>query len=144
MQPNVVPRSDLTQLLGQNLLEGRALAVSREYGLMATQGARRYESRDHGVSLAVDEHDRVAWIMLHFTDDAGFQPYRGAIPGRGGTIARRTSLWAALGRPTTSTDPDRTHHDTTGPTDEWAFPWFVLHAQYAPDGETLLRVVLAH
>ncbi|WP_250002687.1 hypothetical protein [Actinoplanes sp. M2I2] len=143
MQPNVVPRSDLTQLLGQNLLEGRALAVSREYGLMATQGARTYESRDHGVSVAVDEHDRVGRVVLHFNGDAGFRSFRGAIPGRGGTIARRSSLWAALGRPASSTDPDRSGHNATGPADEWAFPWFVMHARYAADGETLLRLVLA-
>ncbi len=141
MQPNVVPRSDLTQLLGQNLLEGQALTVSREYGLMATPGARTYESREHGVSVGVDEYDRVTRVVLHFDDRTGFRPFRGVIPGRGGTIGRRTSLWAALGRPTQSTDPDRTQHG--GAADEWAFPWFVMHAQYAPDGEHLLRLVLA-
>ncbi|MBU2668483.1 hypothetical protein KOI35_33715 [Actinoplanes bogorensis] len=141
MQPNVVPRSDLTQLLGQNLLEGQALAVSREYGLMATQGARTYESREFGVEVAVDEYDRVTWVVLHFHGDAGFQPYRGAIPGRGGTIARRNSLWAALGRPTQSTDPNRMGHG--GAADEWVFPWFVMQAQYDNEGDHLLRMYLA-
>ena len=137
------PASDLTRLLGQNLLEGHALAVSREYGLTATPGARTYESRDHGVEVAVDEFDRVAWVLLHFNGDAGFAPFRGAIPGRGGTIPRRSSLWAALGRPAQSTDPTRTRHSAdAGATDEWVFPAFVMDAQYAPDGETLLRLVL--
>ncbi|MBM2621370.1 hypothetical protein JIG36_38295 [Actinoplanes sp. LDG1-06] len=140
MQPNVVPRSDLTQLLGQNLLEGQALAVSREYGLMATQGARTYESREFGVRVAVDEYDTVSWVMLHFNGDSGFQAFRGAIPGRGGTIPRRSSLWAALGRPAQSTDPSRTGRGDVA--DEWVFPWFVMHAQYAPEGEMLLRLTL--
>ncbi|MBL7258338.1 hypothetical protein [Paractinoplanes lichenicola] len=133
--------ADVTQLLGQNLLEGPALAVSRAYGLMATQGARTYQSREFGVQVGVDDYDRVTWVMLHFNGDYGFQPYRGAIPGRGGTIARRSSLWASLGRPTQSTDPNRTN--VAGAADEWVFPWFVMHAQYADDGEMLLRLTLA-
>ncbi len=141
MPPNVVPRSDLTRMLGQNLLEGPALAISREYGLKARPGARSYVSLEHGIEVTVDDQERVAWVMLHFHGDYGFRPYRGAIPGRGGSIARRSSLWAALGRPTCSNDPNRTQHE--GATDEWAFPWFVMHAQYGPDGETLLRLVLA-
>ncbi|GAA0487982.1 hypothetical protein Ade02nite_12240 [Paractinoplanes deccanensis] len=122
---------DLTQLLGHNLLEGRALATSREYGLMARPGARAYESREAGVEVLVDDADRVTTVVLHFTGDNGFKPFQGMIPGRGGTIGRRSKLWAALGRPVSS-----------GDVDEWPFPSFVMRAQYAPDGETLLRLVL--
>ena len=127
MQPN----ADLTQLLGQNLLEGRALTISRDYGLMARPGARSYESREAGVEILVDDQDRVTTIVLHFSDDHGFKPFTGMIPGRGGTIGRRSSLWAALGRPAS----------TTG-TDEWPFPYFVMRAQYAADGEHLQRLIL--
>ncbi|MFF5077028.1 hypothetical protein ACFY36_08250 [Actinoplanes sp. NPDC000266] len=122
---------DLTQLLGQNLLEGRALTTSREYGLMARPGARSYESRETGVEVLVDDDDRVTTVVLHFTGDHGFTPFSGMIPGRGGTIGRRSKLWAALGRPIAG-----------GAEDEWPFPYFVMRAQYAPDGETLLRLVL--
>ncbi|XVU22347.1 hypothetical protein ACQPZJ_34455 [Actinoplanes sp. CA-054009] len=125
------PNGDLTQLLGQNLLEGRALTTSREYGLMARPGARAYESRETGVEVLVDDFDRVTTVVLHFTGDYGFTPFAGMIPGRGGTIGRRSKLWAALGRPIAS-----------GAEDEWPFPYFVMRAQYAPDGETLLRLVL--
>jgi hypothetical protein len=144
MQPDVVPRGDLTRLLGRSLLEGPALEVCREYGLTARPGARLYESREHGVEVAVDEYDRVHAIRLHFGADGGFHPYPGAIPGRGGTIARRGSMWAALGRPAQSTDPfrDRGRAGTHGPADEWQFPTFVMHAQYALDGEHLRWLTL--
>jgi hypothetical protein len=29
-----------------------------------------------------------------------------------------------------------------GPADQWRFPTFVMHAQYAVDGENLLRMML--
>jgi hypothetical protein len=143
MQPDVVPRSDLTRLLGQSLLEGHALEVSREYRLTARPGARFYESREYGVEVAVDEYGRVIAIRLHFGVDEGFRPYPGVIPGRGGRIARRSSMWAALGRPAQSTDPFRESGDH-GPADEWQFPTFVMHAQYALDGEHLRWLTLGH
>jgi hypothetical protein len=143
VQPDVVPRSDLTRLLGQSLLEGHALEVCREYALAARPGARFYESREHGVEVAVDEYGRVIAIRLHFGGVGGFRPYPGAIPGRGGTIPRRSSMWAALGRPAQSTDPFRDRGSGThGPADEWQFPTFVMHAQYALDGEHLRWLTL--
>jgi hypothetical protein len=85
---------------------------------------------DLGVEVAVDDENRVAWITLHFNGDQGFQPFRGEISGRGGTIPRRMSLWAALGRPWRSTGRQ-------GATDEWVFPGFMLQTQYEADDEGL-------
>ena len=132
MQPGVVPRSDLTLLLGQRLLEGHALEVCREYRLVARAGALFYENRDLGVEVAVDQQNRVTYVTLHFRGDMGFRPYQGVIPGRGGTIPTKMGLWAALGRPWRS----------AGRLDEWVFPGFVLQAQYEPDGDHLLRINL--
>jgi hypothetical protein len=85
-------------------------------------------------------------IFLHFHGDAGFPPYPGPIPGRGGTIPKRSSLWVALGRPDQSTDPnrDRGEIDEYGPSDQWRFPTFTMHALYARDNENLLRLTLRH
>ncbi|NMO57666.1 hypothetical protein HH310_41685 [Actinoplanes sp. TBRC 11911] len=130
MQPGVVPRSDLTQLLGQRLLEGHALEVCREYRLVARAGALFYENRDLGVEVAVDQENRVAYVTLHFRGDQGFRPYQGMLPGRGGTIAKKMSLWGALGRPWRS----------AGGVDEWVFPGFVMQAQYERDDDHVLRI----
>jgi hypothetical protein len=132
VQPDVVPNSDLTLLLGQRLLEGRALDVCREYRLVARAGALFYENRELGVEVAVDQENRVAYVTLHFRGDMGFRPYQGVIPGRGGSIPRKMSLWAALGRPWRS----------SGGMDEWVFPGFMMQAQYEPDDDHLLRINL--
>jgi hypothetical protein len=95
-----------------------------------------------GVEVAADENGTVQAILLHFHGDVGFEPYPGTIPGRGGTIAKRGSLWAALGRPDYSTDPQRHELRGEGPSDQWRFPTFTMHAQYATDGENLLQLTL--
>src|ERR1044071_1508395 len=133
------PRTDLTHLLGLSLVEPYTREVLREYRLAPPLGAgpvRTLQSYEMGVELAADDYGTVYAIMLHFHGDGGFEPYPGTIPGRGGTIAKRGSLWAALGRPDHSTDPDRhEHRGEVGPADQWRFPTFVMHAQYAVDGE---------
>ncbi|GIF20445.1 hypothetical protein Ate02nite_31750 [Paractinoplanes tereljensis] len=126
-------RTDLTLLLGRHLGDYLTQEVLREWALLPGLGAgpaRSLLSPDLGVSLLADDYGRIAMIFLHFHGDAGFQPYPGAIPGRGGTIPKRNSLMAALGRP----DP--------GTTGQWSFPTFTMFAQYAADNENLLRLTL--
>lgn len=139
------PRTDLTQLLGRSLAEPFVRNVCREFLLAPALGAgqiRVLQSVEMGVEVGTDDYGRVTAIVLHFHGDGGFAPYPGTIPGRGGTIAKRGSLWAALGRPDYSTDPDR--HQQQGASDQWRFPTFLMHAQYALDGENLLRLTLGH
>jgi hypothetical protein len=50
----------------------------------------------------------------------------------------------ALGRPDHSTDPNRDSADEYGPSDQWRFPTFTMHALYALDNENLLRLTLRH
>lgn len=142
-------RTDLTQLLGRNIVETFVQEICREYSLLPALGAgpaRTYQSASLGVSLLADDAGTVAMIFLHFHGDAGFSPYPGPIPGRGGTIPKRSSLWVALGRPDQSTDPnrDRGEIDEYGPSDQWRFPTFTMHARYARDNENLLRLTLRH
>jgi hypothetical protein len=132
-------------LLGRSILEQYTQVVCREYGLVAMPGARVYQSRELGVELAVDDQGTVRVILLYFRGINGFGAYPGPIPGRAGTIAKRSHLWAALGRPDESTDPNREQHaGEFGPADQWRFPTFDMHAQYAVDGEALLRLTLRH
>jgi hypothetical protein len=57
--------------------------------------------------------------------------------------SRRTDLWAELGRPGESGEP---YGDAGlgghGPWDRWRFDGFLMHAQYAPDGDQLRRITL--
>ena len=141
------PRTDLTQLLGRSMADPFAQALCQEYGLLPALGAgpaRSYQSPQHGVSMVADELGTVAMIFLHFHGDADFQPYGGVIPGRGGTIPKRSSLWVALGRPDQSTDPNRDRVNEYGASDQWRFPTFTMHALYALDNENLLRLTLRH
>jgi hypothetical protein len=141
------PRTDLTQLLGRSIADPFALQICREYDLAPALGAgpaRSYQSPAFGVSLLADDPGTVTMIFLHFHGDAGFEPYPGVIPGRGGTIAKRSSLWVALGRPDQSTDPHRDSAGEYGPSDQWRFPTFTMHALYALDNENLLRLTLRH
>jgi hypothetical protein len=141
------PRTDLTQLLGRAVADPFAQEICREYSLLPALGAgpaHSYQSPSLGVSLLADDRGMVAMIFLHFHGDAGFEPYPGAIPGRGGTIPKRSSLWVALGRPDHSTDPHRDTADEYGPSDQWRFPTFTMHALYALDNENLLRLTLRH
>jgi hypothetical protein len=152
MQPPPVrppARTDLTQLLGRNIVETFVQEVCREYALLPALGAgpaRSYQSTGAGVSLLADDEGTVVMIFLHFHGDAGFDPYAGTIPGRGGTIPKRSSLWVSLGRPDQSTDPNRDRGDVDeyGPSDQWRFPTFTMHALYARDNENLLRLTLRH
>jgi hypothetical protein len=140
-------RSDVTQLLGRNLADPFARDICREYALLPALGAgpaRSYQSPSLGVSLLTDEHGTVLTIFLHFHGDLDFQAYPGTIPGRGGTIPKRSSLWAALGRPDQSTDPHRDRITEYGASDQWRFPAFTMHALYALDNEDLLRLTLRH
>jgi hypothetical protein len=71
----------------------------------------------------------------------GGTPYHGEIPGGAGSVPRRAGLWASLGRPDEGGKP---HRDPVlgdiGPWDRWLLPEFLLHAQYALDGQNLCRV----
>lgn len=135
-------RTDLTGLLGNLMIGPVAEQISREYGLEA-QGGRSYLGRTAGVELAADGLDRIVTVFLHFHGDDGFTSYRGAIPGAGDVPPTRTGLRAALGEPDEADEPyaDKFLGDF-GPSDHWALPGFVLHAQYALDGENLHRVTL--
>jgi hypothetical protein len=139
------PRTDLTLLLGRNLVEPLIQDVCREYALLPALGAgppRLYRSPGLGVELAADGQGTVMAIQLHFHGDDEFAPYRGPIPGRGSTIPRRSSMWASLGRPDHSTDPHRDRD--LGAADQWRFPTFLMHAEYALDGDNLLRLTLRY
>jgi hypothetical protein len=145
MRPS--PRTDLTQLLGRHVTDPFTRSVCEEYSLLPALGAgpaRSFQAPSFGVSMLADDLGTVAMIFLHFHGDAGFEPYRGVIPGRGGTIGKRGSLWVALGRPDHSTDPHRDRNDEYGPSDQWRFPTFTMHARYALDNENLLRLTLRH
>ncbi|GAA2628138.1 hypothetical protein [Paractinoplanes durhamensis] len=124
-------RTDVTQLLGRNLADQFTQEVCREYAMVALPGGRHCQSAELGVSLGADELGTVVAIALHFHGDNGFRPYPGTIPGRGGTIPKRGSLHAALGRP----DPGQ-------PFDQWRFPTFTMYALYAADNENLMRLTL--
>jgi hypothetical protein len=145
--PPAAPRVDVTQLLGRNLADPFAQEICREYALVPALGAgpaRSYQSPSLGVSLLADDYGTVINIFLHFHGDLDFQPYAGSIPGRGGTIPKRSSLWVALGRPDQSTDPNRDRINEYGASDQWRFPTFTMHALYALDNEDLLRLTLRH
>jgi len=140
-------RTDVTQLLGRHLSDPFAQHICQEYALLPALGAgtaRSYQSPSLGVSLLADDYGTVLNIFLHFHGDLDFQPYPGPIPGRGGTIAKRSSLWVALGRPDQSTDPNRDRVNEYGASDQWRFPTFTMHALYALDNEDLLRLTLRH
>ncbi|GGQ81879.1 hypothetical protein [Couchioplanes azureus] len=143
-------RGDLARLLGHSVLEAGVQEICRKYGLIPHSGAsmssalsRSYLARESGVELAADAHGVVTTVFLHFHGDDGFRSYRGEIPGGAGTDPRRTALWERLGRPVEMGDP---YHDRFlgdyGPWDRWTLPGFHLHAQFAPDGETLARITL--
>ena len=148
--PRKVGRTDLTVLLGRSVLEARVQEICREYGLIPRSGtaagsglSRSYRSRDTGVEIAADAHGTVTTIFLHFHGDDGFITYQGEIPGGGGSVARRTHMWAMLGRPDETGDPYRDRFlGEYGPWDKWILAGFTLHAQFAPDAETLDRVTL--
>jgi hypothetical protein len=145
--PPSAARADVTQVLGRNLSDPFAQEICREYALLPALGAgpaRSYQSPSLGVSLLADDYGTVINIFLHFHGDLDFQPYRGPIPGRGGTIPKRSSLWVALGRPDQSTDPNRDRINEYGASDQWRFPTFTMHALYALDNENLLRLTLRH
>ena len=138
--PRPVPRTDITLLLGRNLMDPYTEEIFREYALRPVGGF--YEAPELGVQLAVDAQGTVVAIQLYFQAGEGFEPYPGSIPGRGGTIGKRGSMWASLGRPDQSTDPHRDHQ--IGAADQWRFPTFLMHAQYAMDGDNLLRLTLRY
>jgi hypothetical protein len=142
-----VGRTDVTQLLGRSVLEARTQRICAEYGLVPSSGAalsRSYLARETGVELAADAHGTVTTVFLHFHGDDGFEAYRGEIPGGGGHVARRSSLWAMLGRPDETGDPYRDRFlGDYGPWDRWLLTSFTLHAQYATDAETLDRITVS-
>jgi hypothetical protein len=139
----VAPRTDLTLLLGRNIDDPFTREICREFGLRPAGSALSYQAPALGVSMVADELGTIATIYLHFNGDVGFAGYPGVIPGRGGTIAKRSSLWVALGRPDQSTDPRRDHGaDQAGASDQWRFPTFTMHALYAVDNENLMRLTL--
>lgn len=145
--PRPAVRTDVTQLLGRHLGDALAREICAEYSLSPSPGhgpARSYLSPSLGVSLLADDYGTVINIFLHFHGDLGFTPYPGPIPGRGGTIPKRSSLWVALGRPDQSTDPNRDKVNEYGASDQWRFPTFTMHALYALDNENLLRLTLRH
>ena len=142
-------RPPLTELLGRTVLEARTQQICRAYGLipgpagLASGLSRSYLARDAGVEIAADAHGTVTAVFLHFHGDDGFAAYRGEIPGGGGTVPRRAALWASLGRPGESGDAYRERFlGDYGPWDRWLLPAFTLHAQYALDGDRLLRITL--
>jgi len=156
-RPNVVPaqprpirRGDLTRLLGRSILEARTQEICREYGLMPRLGAavgsglsRSYQARDLGVELTADDYGTVTTIFLHFHGDDGYRSFQGEIPGGGGWVARRSHLWAALGRPAQSGEPYRERFlGDYGPWDRWQLTGYQMHAQYTLDGESLQRLTL--
>jgi len=148
-------RPELTGLLGRTVLEARTQQICRAYGLIPGPArsyparsnlarsnlarsnlARSYLARDAGLEIAADAHGTIAAVFLHFHGDDGFAPYRGEIPGGGGTVPRRAALWASLGRPDVSGDAYRERWD------RWLLPAVTLHAQYAVDGDHLHRITL--
>ncbi|MFI7601584.1 hypothetical protein [Actinoplanes sp. NPDC049681] len=143
-------RTDLSLLLGRTVLEVRVQLICQEYGLLPRTGAavgsglsRSYLARESGVELAAEPNGTVTTVFLHFHGDDGFSPYRGEIPGGAGRMPRRAALWAALGRPASSGEPYRDRFlGDYGPWDRWTLEGFDLHAQYALDGEALMRVTL--
>jgi hypothetical protein len=142
-------RPELTGLLGRTVLEARTQQICRAYGLIpgpagpAAGPSRSYLARDAGVEIAADAHGTITAVFLHFHGNDGFAPYRGAIPGGGGTVPRRAALWASLGRPDVSGDAYRERFlGDYGPWDRWLLPAVTLHAQYAPDGDHLHRITL--
>jgi hypothetical protein len=145
-----VGRTDLTTLLGRNVLDARVQRICQEYGLIprsdtaaASWLSRSYLSRDAGVELAANAHGTVTAVFLHFHGDDGFQSFQGEIPGGAGSVPTRAHLWAMLGAPDEQGDP---YHDRFlgdyGPWDRWVLAGFALHAQFATDGESLDRVTL--
>jgi hypothetical protein len=148
--PRPVGRTDLTMLLGRTVLEARVQQVCQEYGLLPRSGeavgsglSRSYESRAAGVELAADAYGLVTTVFLHFGGDDGFASFTGEIPGGAGSVARRTHLRAMLGHPDEQGDPYRDRYlGDYGPWDRWVLAGFVLHAQFAVDGERLERVTL--
>jgi hypothetical protein len=143
-------RADLTELLGRSVLAARTQQICRDHGLIPRSGtasgsglSRSYLARDTGVEVAADAYGVVTTVFLHFDGDDGFASYRGELPGGGGVVPRRTHLWAQLGRPGESGEP---YGDGLlggyGPWDRWRFDGFLMHAQYAPDGDHLRRVTL--
>jgi hypothetical protein len=135
-------RAELTELLGRSVLEARTQRICRAYGLVPRSGglSRYYLAREAGLELSADSYGVVMTIFLHFDSDDGFTPYRGEIPGCGGSVPRRAGLWAALGRPDESGEPlGSSLLGDRGPWDRWRLPGCVLHARYAPDGQNLCR-----
>jgi hypothetical protein len=147
----VVGRSDLTLLLGRTVLEARVQQICREYGLVPRSGpavgsglSRSYLARESGVEIAADAHGTVTTVFLHFHGDDGFASFTGEIPGGGGSVPRRTHVWAMLGHPEEQGDPYRDRFlGDYGPWDRWVLAGFVLHAQYGVDGERLERATLS-
>ena len=140
--------TDLTQLLGRTVLEARVQQICREYGLIPRSGgpglSRSYLAREAGVEIAADAHGVVTTVFLHFHGDDGFTSFQGEIPGGAGSVPRRWNIWAMLGRPDETGDPYRDRFlGDYGPWDRWLLAGFVLHAQFAPDGESLHRVTLS-
>jgi hypothetical protein len=143
-------RPDLSTILGRSVLEARTQQICRAYGLIPRSGpatgsglSRSYLARDAGVEIAADAYGVVTTVFLHFHGDDGFASFHGEIPGGAGSVPRRAALWAALGRPEVSGDPYRDRFlGDLGPWDRWPAAGFVLHAQYALDGENLHRITL--
>jgi len=148
--PRPAGRTDLSLLLGRTVLEARVQRVCREYGLLPRSGeavgsglSRSYLSREAGVELAADAYGVVTAVLLHFHGDDGFTPFQGEIPGGAGSVPRRTHLLAMLGRPDAQGAPYRDRHlGEYGPWDRWVRAGFVVHAQYAVDGERVDLVTL--
>jgi hypothetical protein len=136
-------QAELTELLGRSVLEARTQRICRAYGLAPRSGglSRCYLARDAGLEIAADPRGVVTTVFLHFADEDGFEPYRGEIPGGGGAVPRRAGLWASLGRPDESGEPWRDQLlGDYGPWDRWLLPDYLLHAQYALDGQHLGRI----
>jgi hypothetical protein len=136
-------RPEPTDLLGRSVLEARTQRICLAYGLVPRSGglSRCYLAHEAGLEIAADPHGVVTTVFLHFDPEDGFTPYHGEIPGGGGSVPRRAGLWASLGRPDTGGEPFRDPMlGDFGPWDRWPLPHYVLHAQYALDGQNLYRV----
>ncbi|GGL00615.1 hypothetical protein [Mangrovihabitans endophyticus] len=149
VQPEAAPAvrpADLTDLLGSSVLHDRTQRICRAYGLLPPAGfrlSRSYQARDVGVEIAADAHGTITAVFLHFHGDDGFAHFAGEMPGAGGVAPRRAALWANLGRPQHSGDPQRDRFlGDHGPWDRWVLASHVLRAQYDLDGESLLRLTL--
>ncbi|GAA2523629.1 hypothetical protein Ahu01nite_056230 [Winogradskya humida] len=142
-----VGRPDLTQLLGRTVLEARVQGICQEYALLPRTGtglSRAYRSPSAGVELAADAHGLVTTVVLHFQPADGFTPFQGTLPAGAGSVPRRSRMIPMLGRPDETGAPYRDRFDSAnGPWDRWHLPDLTLHAQYAPDAETLERLTLA-